>query len=280
MVLPAEASNVGSGQPGLFSPSSTFFVEMDLFVLQPSIKGTLYGTQPQADGSLYTYNTPGVSLGTTAAPRFDIGRRFADDWGAFVFSYRFISATGTGGSADAYGPLTAQSRLDMNVFDLDYVSAPLSPCSRFFVQYRLGVRLEEVDFRNQVTDGQGFFETADSRFFGAGPHAALTVGREIAAIRGLSLFATADAALAFGRVRQHFSELYNDGSFYPFSQCGSQMSPNFTAQAGVSYTPSCMPYLRLLAGFQCERFWNVGKTGGSEADVQDIGGFVGGVLNF
>ena len=41
-----------------------------------------------------------------------------------------------------------------------------------------------------------------------------------------------------------------------------------------------MKYLRLFGGFQYERFWDVGKVGGSTGDVQDIGGYFGAVLDY
>jgi hypothetical protein len=167
----------------------------------------------------------------------------------------------------------------VNVFDFDY-GTPRLTWSRFSMQARLGVRLETVYFNNEATDGNGFDEYSRSNFVGAGPHAAVQFDYDFALVPGMAAFAKVDGALAFGQDRQRFSETYNDGSYYPFSQSRTDTATNLTVQAGLSYAPSCWRNVRFLLGFQYERFWDVGKAGASTGDVQDIGGFLGAYVGF
>lgn len=276
----------GGAPPGratIVEPASvypTLYFTTDLYFLQPTVKGTLRGNQTQPDGSVYTYTSPNANYGLAVSPRFEFGWRLPEDWGGFALDYRFLSARATADTADAFGPLYAYNRLTMDIFNFDYVSRRFAPFSRSSFQYRAGVRIEQIFYKNQATDGMGFSELAQNTFTGAGPHLGFEFNRELAVVPGMAFFAKADGALVFGQNRQKFGEIYSNGDFFPFDQSQSIMSPSLTVQAGFSYVPVSLPNLRFFTGFQYERFWSVGNARGSNGDVSDIGGFIGAMLRF
>ena len=87
-------------------------------------------------------------------------------------------------------------------------------------------------------------------------------------------------AVPIGQVRQKFAETITGLPTSNFEQNRTQSSVNLSVQAGLRYTPPRLTYLHFWAGGVYERYWEVGKVGASNADIQDYGGFVGAYLDF
>src|SRR5439155_6537157 len=99
-----------------------------------------------------TVQLPSARLDWVAAPRFDLGYRFADGLGAVLVSYRTLSTDGRAVllNFDAAGDGFLRSRLDMDVFDFDYATPKIPLGQRLELRGRLGVRLADVFFDSQA----------------------------------------------------------------------------------------------------------------------------------
>lgn len=278
LFVPADPGRDGWGPYGLPSNLPTLFFGLDLLFVQPSVTGSLTGNMPLPGGGSQTFTTPHTSLNFTVSPRFELGWRLPDSQGEFAISYRFLNADGSANIDSVFGPLQNKTGLSTQIFDFDYITARYSPLPRYNLRWRLGARLATVYYNNQASNAV-FAENASNYFIGAGPHAGVELEREINLIPGLAVFGKVDGAVAVGQVQQKFSETLA-GITTTFPQTRTQSSPSLTVQLGLSYHPPRMEYLRFMAGFQYERFWEVGKVSGSTGDVQDYGGFIGGILDF
>ena len=276
----------GPGGYGPYDPASTLpslYFAGDLFFLQPTVTGTRVANTHFDDGTPISFAAPHTSLNFTVSPRLEVGYRLPDNAGAFSLSYRFLNAQGTGTAADDSGPLSLRSRLALNVLDFDYSTARYSPLPRYNLKWRLGARLLTAFFDDR---GQNaiFSESASNNFVGAGPHAGLDIEREIALVTGLALFGRVDGAVEVGQIRQRYrtdlTDASGDTTITTFGQNRTQSSPNLTLEAGLSYSPPRMDYLRFTAGYHFEHFWELGRDGPSRGDVQTQGGFLRGEFDF
>src|SRR5262249_48021670 len=107
-------------------------------------------------------------------------------------------------------------------------------------------------------------------FFGAGPHAAVSVTRTLGDSR-LALFGKVDGGIVFGESRQQFSETVFDGNtpvaFAYAAQSASRGVPILNVQLGLSGAPCAGRWGRWQAGYQFEQWWSIGDVGASRADI-------------
>src|SRR5439155_9662387 len=122
---------------------------------------------------------PTAELDWAGSPRFELGYRLAECFGAFSVAYRFFSTEGEAAlpNFDLDGGLL-RSRLDVNVVDLDYSSRELSLGPNWDMQWRVGVRFGDVFFDSHA-ESLFFEQRASNNFFGAGPHVGLHLGRPL-----------------------------------------------------------------------------------------------------
>jgi hypothetical protein len=267
---PWETSNgpLLKGDPLLDGPACAppgWLAGVELDPVGPHLKNQLTGSVPTPAGAAQV-QLPTADLGWTVSPRIDAGYRFSQGFGEVLASYRFVEATGAGtvapfapdGSAGAL-----RSRLDLNVFDLDYGSREFSLGPGWDMKWFAGVRLASLFFDCQaVSDVLAQHE--GNHFFGAGPHTGLELWHTFDD-SGLALFGRLDGGIVFGSIHQDFEQTtaaadggLSTGSSQP--QADQQVTV-LAVQVGLGWAPPEAPYLRFAGGYTFERWWNIGEVG-------------------
>jgi hypothetical protein len=260
-----------------------WFAALELGIVEPHLKNNLVGNVSFGDLGSDTVQLPTARLEWVGAPRFEVGYHFADDCGDILFAYRTFSSRGHAviPDYDFLGDGFLTSRLDLDVFDLDYVTSKIALGHCLDLKLHAGVRLADIFFDSQAA-GQFLEQRISNRFIGAGPHAGLDLYYH-SPVPGLGLFARIDGALPIGNVHQGFEETFtfNDGS-----QTGSAATQNSTrlvetinAQLGVSWVP-LGTRLRFSAGYEYEYWWGIGHAGASRAELFDQGAFFRAEFNY
>ncbi len=266
------------------SPDEGLLFGVELDFVKPHLKDRVSGTAVFPDGSTAAVQLPAANLAWTVAPSFELGYRFPDDFGALAFTYRFLTTAGDGRAPTPFGDLDIHSRLDLNQFDFDYVTAPYSPTPFWDLQGRVGIRLADVFFDTNASLLDLNLQGASNNFIGAGPHFSLAAERRFPVVDGLAAFGRIDGGALVGQVHQRFREQFPlpDGTTFAGgdTQQGTQTVPVLSLQAGLSYTPPRMDYIHFLFGYQFEDWWNVGRLDGSQGSFSDQGLFVRGEFDF
>src|SRR5205823_12173821 len=115
-----------------------------------------------------TVHLPTASLDWVAAPRIELGYRFAEGAGAVIASYYGVNTTGNALIAD-FDPLGAgalRSRLETNVVDLDYGNFQYALSQRWLLFWRVGARLSHAYFDSQAAGA--ILEQRTSNFYFGG----------------------------------------------------------------------------------------------------------------
>jgi hypothetical protein len=243
-------------------PSSPagYFVDAEIAVLFPDLHDKItndVGLTPS--GAML--HVPTVSLGVTVSPKFEFGYRLPDSCGFFAVSYRFIAAEGSGDQVFGGAAFATRTRLNLQIADLDYGTAPLEVSPNLKIGYRIGIRLADIFFDSSLSSPT-LIQQASNSYLGAGPHGVIDAERRIEAVQGLSLFGRLDGAVLVGQLKQKFHEyaaqpggtLASDEEFRH-----TQSVPNLVVQAGVSYVPPILPNLKLTTGYQFEGYFFLGQ---------------------
>jgi hypothetical protein len=270
--------------PPLGQQTPGWFAGAEIALRQADINATLVNQIPL--GSLGEFlHVPAVDLPLTVSPTFEIGYRLPQCAGTFSLRYHFLTAEGTGTVYPADNTFRVRTRLDMQVFDLDYGTAPYEFAPRWEVSARLGGRLANVFFDSQAVN-DAVSQQASNNFFGAGIHGRVDVERRLVVIPGLGLFGRLDGAVLTGRVRQRF-HLERFEEFSELEQRSRQTVSALNAQVGLSYSPPGLPGLKFATGYEWEQYWNVGRLNGqdgaggrSSGDVWSHGWFLRAQVDF
>jgi hypothetical protein len=258
------------------SEAPGWFGGLEFGIVKPHVNSNQSGMLSFGSLGLDTVQLPMASLDAAVAVRFDLGYRLADNCGGVLVSYRTLSTEGhaTILDFDPLGDGQLRSRLDMDVFDFDYVTPTLPLGRRVDLRARLGVRLADVFFDSRAL-GQVFEQRQSNHFIGAGPHAGLDLWYH-SEIPGLGVFARVDGALPIGSVHQNFEESFelDDGTVVgsAASQSATRVVPTISAQVGVGWQPMGTRLL-FSAGYEFEYWWDIGHVGDSRATLWDQGGF-------
>lgn len=218
------------------------------------------------------------------SPRFELGYRLPQGFGAFLAAFRFLVTEGseTALRFDAAGDGLLSSRLNLNVLDLDYASWEFALGPLCDMHWNVGVRLANVFFDARAR-GQLREQRASSFFLGAGPHAGLELGRRFDGT-GLSLFGRADGAVLIGRITQAFEETLTvaDGTVLggATTQRTDQAVPIVKLQAGLGWTPPGYYLTRFLLGYEIEQWYYLGRLNDSRAELTVQGLFLRGEFSF
>jgi hypothetical protein len=264
--------------PGAFVPiadASGGFVSVDLAYLKTTIKFGLVSPTPLAPFG-QTVRPPGVDLPWEVSPAIEAGYRLPGG-DAFVFTYRFLSAEGNGQATDPIGgEAQVRTRLDLQVFDIDYALPVFQVAPRFELSTRLGARIADVFFDSRSINDAGLRQ-ASNDFFGAGIHGRLDARYHIDLLPGLSVFGRLDGAALIGRSKQKFQLQSDFGEFTYVSktkQQGNRTVPVLNLQAGLTYAPPALPGLSFTSGYEYEQFFNVADVGASSGDFYTHGWFM------
>jgi hypothetical protein len=282
---PLDPGRDGWATYGCPSAPPTVFFDVELAFLGPAVKNRLFNTvaRPDASGTLDTVHAPSANLEWTVAPKFEVGFRLPDSAGAFVLGYRFIASEGTTTTTIDGVDLNVKSRLNVNVFDLDYATARYEFVPRWESQFRVGARLANFFYDSRIFDDFALQKTSNN-YFGAGPHVTADLQRRIVVLPGLSFFSVVDGTVLIGQVRQRFTEQLTsaagDVDTSEFTGRRNQAIPGLSLQAGLGYTPPSADYLHFRVGYQFERYWNLGRLDTSNLELTAQGVFVRGEVDF
>ncbi len=253
-----------------------WFGAVEIGVVKPHVNNNLSGNVSWGDLGFDTIQLPGASLDAAVELRFDLGYRFADGIGGVMMSYETLSTDGRATilDFDFAGSGVLHSRLDLDVFDFDYVTPNLPLGRHVDLRARVGVRLADVFF-DSLAFGQILEQHVSNHFIGAGPHAGVDAWYH-SPMPGLGAFARVDGALPIGSVHQTFSESFQevDGSVIESgsSQSTTRVVPTVSVQVGIGWQP-IGSRLRFSGGYEFEYWWDIGHAGASRATLWDQGGF-------
>src|SRR5262249_5987713 len=232
-----------------------------------------------ANGPTRTVALGNAGLDSTVSPLIQVGAfRYGPGYGELAFSYRFLATEGNDlrPASDESGAGVRRSRLNLQTFSLDYLRNDCPLGWDTVLDWEVGARLQVVFFDAQE-QAAASFQHASSYFFGAGPHAGFGLTRALR--NGMGLFGRFDAAMVVGyNTAQNFAVTTNDpvngvlsGTL---SQQQTEISPSFSLQAGLSWSPRQLPGFRMRGGYQFEQWYNLGRVALSRGDLNAHGLFV------
>jgi hypothetical protein len=238
------------------------------------------------NGAPVSVDLPAAGLDWTGSPRFELGYRFPDSIGAVVGSFYNVTSQGTDSIApfDAGGGAFLQSRLNMNVLDVDYVGANLCFAPLWDLQWRLGIRTAFIYADSQAT-GTFFSESSSDHFVGAGPHFGVEIIRALPKLPGFAVFGKLEGAVVIGQTSEHFQVTEHppgDSSSFGDSRVTSGRSvPLLAFRTGISYSPpNYAPWIRFAFGYEVEEWWGMGNIAGNHVDLNVQGLFFRGEFRY
>lgn len=261
---------------------------IDIGLVVPHIANKLTSPVTLANGVTDIVHLPTADLDVRVMPKVELGYRWGQASGELIFAYRFLAAEGSqtvvGTDLPPFipgGGAALKSRLDLQVFDLDYGSYEPSLGPMWDMKWRVGLR-----FANSYADSQAanvlLSQQTTNRFWGVGPHAALDLQRGIAD-SGVALFGRVETSVPIGRVEQSYAETAGTASGHTRLQQNMPIL-SLAFQAGVSWSPGRGDRFRLTAGYTFEHWWDLGSVGagaGSPREELSIqGGFVRAEWNY
>jgi hypothetical protein len=272
-----------------------WFGEVDVSVVGVHVKNRLFAPLTFSGGATSVLHLPGAELDWTGSPRLTLGYRLGEGAGEFLVSYRSLVTEGKATTFDASGDSgLLQSRLNLNVVDVDYGNCEWALGPRWDMEWRVGLRLATVyydtraniDLVRPFPDMPGTFEARTSNnFWGLGPHAGLRLFRQLS-VPGLSLYAGLEGAVLIGRVSQNFEEVFTGGFIMGGQagagnrQSGTQAVPMLNFETGLAWVPPGHDHVRFTLGYQIENWWQLGKVADSQLELLDQGIFFRGEFTF
>jgi hypothetical protein len=268
-------------QPGRLG----WFGSLDVDLLSTHVHNLL--TAPVAVGPVTSQVTlPSADLNWTAAPRVEVGYRFAQAAGELLATYRSVATSGTATTPafdPAGNPGELRSRFAMHVIDVDYAQRENSLLPWFDMKWRAGVRLANLFFDSAEVSPL-LSQRISNHFFGAGPHTSLELWRPLLSLeppgetrvrgRGLGMFGRIDGAFVAGQVQQEFAETDGAGAaavsgFTRQTQFAQTWMLNVQLGLAWTFNESC----RLSTGYTYEHWWDATFAGDSRGDVGTQGIF-------
>jgi hypothetical protein len=240
---------------------------IEVGIVGPHVENRLVDSVTRASGATDTVHLPTAELGIQGMPKVELGYRWGQATGELILSWTSLSADATqqfsGSLLPAFGPAGApvSSRLNLQVFDLDYGSH--EPLTVFGVdmKWRAGVR-GLLYYSDSQAANDTLFQHVVNNYWGVGPHAMADFRRRLGAT-GLDLFARFDASVVFGRVTQRFVETVTTGGTIDSGetdQFNNVQSLMLGLQAGVRWTPLWNPNFHVTAAYGAQVFQGVGTV--------------------
>jgi len=219
---------------------------------------------------------PMAPLNWTGAPRLRLGYRFADGAGDVRLEWRMAASQGsdTIPNFDAGGNGLLRSRLNVQQARSTYGTSEFltnAPQINRTWAVRFGVSAADLLFDSRAQGQQILDQSASSSFAGVGPTVAFQFHKPLAQSR-VSLYGELDATGLAGWTRQHFSETVagDFGTTFTDSVALRRQSNGvgiLGVEGGFSYAPWDDRCWRFTLGYQWQRWWWVGATSDSNADL-------------
>jgi hypothetical protein len=266
-------------------PPAGFFGALEIGVFAPQFHNGLVGPVTVM-GETHAVAVPGASLDWTGSPRIAVGYRMENGAGAFTVAFRSLVSQGSS-TLPNFDPLGAgfvQSRLNVNIVDLDYSVNPFEVAPFWFLTWSAGARVATAYYDSRVT-GLAVQQQISNNYVSGGPHAGIEIARQLDVVPGLALFGRLEGAVLIGEISQSFGEVR---SLPAGAQAGGatrlergQTVPVLTFLTGLSYVPATQGrWLRFSFGYQFEQWWGLGDLGSSHGDLTFQGLFFRGEFNF
>jgi hypothetical protein len=250
-----------------------WFADVDVGILKPHLLNHVGLPVTFPDGSSTQVGVNAVPLNWTAAPRVEVGYRFAAGLGGVALSYRNMTSEGSQALIGADGPATLTDQLNASIIDLDWVSNEYTQLRGWEMRVRFGLRYLNAYFAAQANEpfaeaavGTTFYQMAVSNSTWAlGPHVGVDVRRRLN-FWGLAVTGFFDASDGWSRVRQtFFAASTTSASGAPqtgqFSAATSSSAPVMTLRLGLTWEPAAHPTIHLFAGGQWDYWWDIGRNG-------------------
>jgi hypothetical protein len=237
-------------------------------------------------GSLLGVNPISVQsapLDWTAMPKVTLGYRLPEGYGELSASYRFLLTQGDGSIPSSNGA-NASSRLLQQVLDLDYALSDLFPNDLWLVPRQIrvsgGVRVASINYKTSASGGSIEGQSAQNTFYGAGPRFGLESLYPIGSSQW-TLFGKFDGAGVIGSDRQTFSQTTGGVTTTASSSLSTIATPVLGLRAGVHWFPDWgSGNFKLSAGYQWERWYNLGTDSSSFNELTIQGPFLRGEVAF
>ena len=254
-----------------------WYAILNIALVKPQITNRITSGTAIAPAFTDPVSVPVAELNRTISPRFELGYRFPDGRGDVRLGYHFLATSGNESSAGN----GSRSRLDFNVFDLDYVSSEWLAENRFgpFRDLRLafGVRLATA-YLDSSTFGRAIENRFSSHFVGAGPHFGLEWSKPLFSYP-IEFYTRFDSAGLLGRTQQNFgTSVRNEtGLISDVARRDPSMSNAATVvstELGFAWRLDRIGHSRVIAGYQFEQWWNLGRTDDSNFELSVRGVFL------
>jgi hypothetical protein len=290
LLPPPPPVTIFPGPPAVVEPlpreaAPGWFAGIELGVLLPQLNYHL-AAPVTVNGGPVLVNVPAAALDWTGAPRLELGYRFPDGIGAVAASFQNVTSQGTDSLAvfDAAGGAFLRTRLDMNIFDLDYRGADLALAPLWDLGWFAGVRTAFFYDDSRAT-GAVLNERSSDHFVGVGPHIGLEIRRGLEVAPGLAVFGRLEGGVIIGETSEHFEvteQLGGGASAYNDSRISAARSaPVLTFRTGFSYAPPhTAPWFNFALGYELEQWWGLGSEAGNRADVNVQGFFFRGEFRY
>jgi Legionella pneumophila major outer membrane protein precursor len=273
-------------QPGMPGPGlvdGSFFVGLQFDILFPDVHNGLQGTFLLNNGTGITLTVPSQSLSWTVSPKLELGWHLPQGGGDVILSYRFFASEGNGFVSNGIDDFNVKSRLNVNIFDLDYFSYPEEIAPRWFARWGLGARVAAAYYDTEAI-GAALATKASNDFLGVGPMGSLEIARQIELLPAFSVFARADASLLVGQITQKYYETVASDPTNPLSGSvrfeRTQSVPTLSLIAGLRYDPPAVKELHFSIGYQWEQWWSLGREQDARLDLTTNSFFLRGQYDF
>lgn len=239
---------------------------LELDAVIPHIRNRLSAPVAVGGGTNDQLHIPGPDLGWTVSPRIELGYRWGQGAGEVIGAYRLLD---DGGSQTVAGGNVLHTRLSLHVFDLDYANHEYSLGPLWDMKWRVGLRAANMTIGYRA-DGPAGAKNVSNFFWGVGPHVGLDLRRRLGS-SGLALFGRLEGSAPAGSVHQTFEE---SQAIAPTQLRKTAVGLSMDVQAGLSWTVT--DRLGVSAGYTFTRWWEVGFTPDTRADLWYQGCFLRG----
>lgn len=258
------------------SPSG-WYVALGVGLVKPHINSRITSERPLDPALPSATHVPNAPLDWTGMPDIKIGYRFAGSQDEIRVRYQGVFSQGVQyfTNYDAWGPGAVRSRLDFNMIDVDYVSREfinwmMGPAPPRYLDFLFGLRTGNICFDSFGVGTQVIVQGMRNSFAGIGPHIGMDYSRALFGPR-IGAYLLLDAAGLLGALHQDFVDVrfLDDGSI-----AGGRLRSRdcigvgtLQIEPGLRFLPLPDPRFRVSIGYTWQRWWFLGNSLPSDADL-------------